>query len=118
MFEWLKRFCEIKIKSGSPINPFTPTTQEDPRVHEAIKRTRKQFKQQEASMNARALKAHASDCFDNWTCEKDKCFVIEPDKIVAQALASEAEVARVSDNFKKNKAILKNMSKTRVRRKS
>jgi hypothetical protein len=117
MFEWLKRFCEIRIKSTiNPINPISPTAQEDPKVYESIKRTRSTFEQQQQAMNARALKAHDSLCPDNWACEKDVCFIREPDKIVSTQAASSEEIAKVEANHKKNKAILKNMSKARVRK--
>lgn len=118
MFEWLKKFCEIRIKSASctPINPIAPTTQEDPRFHESIKRTRAAFKQQEVEMGMRALKPHDASCKDILNCKKRICFKPEPDKIVNIEAASDQEVARRKKTEFRNKAILKRMSKTRVRK--
>ena len=54
MLKLIKQFFSLfKNKSiSNPHLPFMPTSaQEDPRVHESIKRTRTAFKQQEQQMN-------------------------------------------------------------------
>jgi hypothetical protein len=117
MFEWFKRILNLKSKAVcSPLHPYSPTTQEDPRVMESIKRTRASIKQQEISMNMRALKSHAAECNDTWTCTKDPCFILEPDKIVSEARATQEEISRYNKQRKKNKQRLNNMKKAPVRK--
>lgn len=94
--------------------PVSPSVQEDPRVHESIKRTRSAFKQQQCAMDMRAMKSHAAECNDPWTCVADPCFVIEPDKIVNKQLASQAELDRYNDIRKKNRTRYKKMNKVRA----
>jgi hypothetical protein len=116
-FKWLKEHCTIKLKAPMNVsNPFTPTTQEDPRTVQSIKRTRAAFKQQEVSMNMRAMKAHAAECNDTWTCSAEPCFIIEPDKIVNVEQASEKEVMRFNSIASKNKRILRSMNKARQKK--
>ncbi|HVW99237.1 MAG TPA: hypothetical protein VHA52_02185 [Candidatus Babeliaceae bacterium] len=43
---------------------------------------RKQFAEQEQAMQIRSFKAHGPSCPDNWTCKKEPCFIIEPDRII------------------------------------
>lgn len=119
----VKRAKEVldlgKPKYRSSINlntPYTPTTQEDPRTVESIKRTKAAFKQQEVSMNMRALKAHAAECNDPWTCTSEPCFIREPDKIVNVEQASEKEVMRFNSVGARNKRILRNMNKARQKK--
>ena len=115
MFEWFKKILNLKSKVVcSPLNPFTPTTQEDPRTIETIKRTRASIRNQEVSMNMRALKAHSAECNDTWTCTKDPCFKIEPDKIISEARASQEELSRYNKQRKRNKQRLVDMRKTPV----
>lgn len=64
-----------------PLNPII--NQEDSALQESRKRINKAFNQQQAEMNARALKAHDAGCADTWACTSDQCFVVEGDKIVA-----------------------------------
>jgi hypothetical protein len=116
-FKWLKEHCTIKLKAPMNVsNPFTPTTQEDPRTIETIKRTRASIKKQEVSMNMRALKSHSAECNDSWTCTNDPCFKIEPDKIVSEARASQDELTRYNKQRKKNKQRLTDMKKAQVKK--
>jgi hypothetical protein len=117
MFEWFKRILNLKSKAVcSPLHPYTPTTQEDPRTIETIKRTRASIKKQEVSMNMRALKSHSAECNDSWTCTNDPCFKIEPDKIVSEARASQDELTRYNKQRKKNKQRLTDMKKAQVKK--
>lgn len=67
------------INADIIIAPMIDTTQQDPEVAQRIKRVRKMFKEQEASLNARALKPHS--CIDPLSCRKSKCWKWEPDKV-------------------------------------
>jgi hypothetical protein len=58
---------------------------EDPKAQETLKRSIASFKEQEQAMYARALKAHAYDCPDPWTCTKDPCFIRTPDVVIAKS---------------------------------
>ena len=117
LFDFFKRILEVKMKTGfNPVNPIAPTTQEDPKVHESIKRTRASIKQQETQMNMRALKAHSFDCLDPLSCEKDVCFIREPDKIVHVEVASDKEQSRFSEIQRKNKERLRRMKRSQVRK--
>ena len=49
---------------------------------EARKRVAAEFAQQQKAMQARALKKHSTACKDPLTCTKNKCFIVEPDKII------------------------------------
>ena len=60
------------------------TQQTDQRTLETIKRVRKAFKEQDAQMQVRAMKAHDPSCGDVQLCKKRKCFKWEPDKIVSE----------------------------------
>ena len=94
MFDWFRKIINLKSKAVcTTLNPITPTTQKDP-LNLAIKRTRASIKQQEISMNMRALKAHAAECTHTSTCTEDPCFKIEPDKIVSEARATQEELSR------------------------
>lgn len=60
--------------------------QEDTRMRQAIKNTRKEFRQQQQQMESMALVAHEAGC-DIFTCpaltgKQAYCFKYEPDKIV------------------------------------
>lgn len=117
MFEWFKNILNLKSKAiCTTINPFTPTTQEDPRTIETIKRTRGSIKQQEVSMNMRALKAHSADCKDSWTCVADPCFILEPDKIVSEHRADQSDLTRYNKQRKLNKQRLASMKKAPARK--
>lgn len=48
----------------------------------AVKNTREQIDKQWEEMQMRAMKAHESTCEDPMMCEKEVCFIREPDKIV------------------------------------
>ena len=94
MLKLIKQFFSLfKNKSiSNPHLPFMPASaQEDPRVHESIKRTRTAFKQQEQQMNGRALKSHSANCKDPIACMKTKCFKWSPDKIVSQPYVLDKE---------------------------
>lgn len=83
----LLRWLQDKTKSKViQLEVFSPVEQEDPRTQESIKRTRKTFEEQQQQMQARAMKAHAADCPDPWTCKKNPCFKWEPDKIVGKPI--------------------------------
>jgi hypothetical protein len=62
---------------------FMPTVQEDTRDAATRKRVAESIASQWEQLSARALKAHAADCPDPWTCKKNPCFIWEPDKIVS-----------------------------------
>lgn len=79
LLKWLQSKTKYRVSSD---NVFTPTLQEDPRHQESLKRTRKTFEDQQQQMDTRAMKAHAADCPDPWTCTRNPCFKWEPDKIV------------------------------------
>jgi hypothetical protein len=83
LLKWLQNKTRY---SASSENIFTPSLQEDPRTQESIKKTRKAFEAQQEQMSARALKQHAADCPDPWTCTKSPCFKWEPDKIVGEPM--------------------------------
>jgi len=81
LLKWLQKKTRYTISSQ---DIFSPVEQEDPRTQESIKRTRKNFEEQQEQMQARAMKPHAFDCPDPWTCKKSPCFIWEPDKIVGE----------------------------------
>lgn len=119
MFEWIKNLFCFKVKPILNLtSPFSPVVQEDTRSIESIKRTRAAFRKQEFEMKARAFKAHAAECTDQWTCIKDPCFVVEPDKIVSKSYAPPEEVDRYNKTRKRNRSILKKMTKARVKQTS
>lgn len=72
----------IRRKSLALLDPLSPISIEDTRRREAEKRIAKAFEDQQQQMETRAMKAHAADCPDPWTCTKCPCFKWEPDKIV------------------------------------
>lgn len=81
----LLKWLQSKTKSKTIHSDFiTTSTQEDPRVQESIKKTRKAFEAQQEQMSTRALKPHAADCPDPLTCTKSPCFKWAPDKIVGE----------------------------------
>jgi hypothetical protein len=117
MFDWLKKIFGLKLNAiCTPLHPYSPTTQEDPRTVETVKRTRASIKNQEVSMNMRALKSHALDCNDVWTCTADPCFKLEPDKIVSVSRASQDELTRYNKTRKRHKKVLSEIKKTPVRK--
>ena len=110
MFGWIKNLFCFKVKTLTNLQtPFTPSAQEDPRTIESVKNTRKAFKQQETAMQFRAMKAHAADCDDTFTCSAEPCFKREPDKIVGKETVSANEYNK---RRKKNMKLLKGMKKT------
>lgn len=99
-------FKDVKIVlKDTPLHPVS--TQEDPRVHESIKRTRAAFKQQEQQMSGRALKPHSVSCKDPVTCMKTKCFKWEPDKIVSGSEKVLETAEQVQARMSKKKGIFK-----------
>lgn len=89
MFKWLSDLFKFRDEGGEVKirlrdNPINPTTQEDPRTQETIKRVRKAFKEQERDIQVRALKPHSAVCKDPLACKTKKCFKWEPDKIVGK----------------------------------
>ena len=108
-----------KTKTRPTMNfdtPFAPSVQEDPRTVQSVKNVRKAFKDQQFAMDARARKAHSSECDDPWTCSSDPCFINSPDKIVSQTAADEHEVNRYKEQLKKNRKRLRTMKKAPIRR--
>lgn len=101
MFKWFRKLFEsVNIKpTATPVHIFIDKAQEDPKVHESIKRTRQAFKDQRRVMDARALKRHAADCENPDQCQKPKCFKWEPDKIV-----SKPKVVETADQVKQRMA--------------
>lgn len=78
-------FCKwwSYVKSyRAPYNPtpVAPMVQEDIRSKEQVRRFIKSFEEQRQALNIKALKPH--ECQDPISCEKDKCFNWEPDKII------------------------------------
>lgn len=67
---------DISVKQ--PIS-FTDQSQDSIDVQ---RRLDKSFKQQEQQLQSMALKPHDKDCPDMLTCNKDVCWIWEPDKIV------------------------------------
>jgi hypothetical protein len=63
---------------------FSPVAQEDTRDAATRKRVAESIERQWEQLSARALKAHAADCPDPWTCKRNPCFKWEPDKIVSK----------------------------------
>jgi hypothetical protein len=119
MFEWIKNIFCFRVKpTFNPTTPLSPVVQEDTRSIEAIKRTRAAFRKQEFEMQARAAKAHASECNDMWTCVADPCFIREPDKIVSTSYAPPEEVDRYNEILKRNRKRLKKMTKVRIKQTS
>ena len=47
-------------------------------------RIREAFAAQEKEIRLRSSKPHSFSCEDNWTCRKEKCFVVEGDVIVRE----------------------------------
>lgn len=47
-------------------------------------RIREAFAAQEKEIRLRSAKPHSFACEDNWTCQKNPCFVVEADVIVRQ----------------------------------
>jgi hypothetical protein len=110
MFDWIKNLFYFKVKPLiNTTTPFTPSVQEDPRTVQSVKNTRKAFKQQEAAMQMMAMKAHAAECNDTFTCSAEPCFIREPDKIVKTETVS---AERYNNIRKKNMKRLKGMKKT------
>jgi hypothetical protein len=119
MFDWIKNLFNFKIKpTFNPTSPITPATQEDPRTIQSIKNTRKAFEQQKTQMQRRALKSHAAECNDPWTCIADPCFRYEPDKIISVQDASEDEIVRMYAQRRLNQERLKGMKKSRIKKQS
>ena len=107
MFEWIKNLFAFKVKPLiNTTTPFTPSTQEDPRTVQSVKNTRKAFKDQQVAMQFRAMKAHAADCDDTFTCTSEPCFKIEPDKIVNKETVPADRYNKIR---KKNMKLLKGM---------
>ena len=120
MFDWFKRLMCMKIQViDNPFNPTAPkSVQEDPRTIQSVRNTKNAFKKQQAAMDIRAMKAHGADCDDPWTCAKDVCFKREPDKVVAVSQLSQQEINHMTRTAQKNKGILRDMRKTKNRKKS
>jgi len=108
--QWIHSFRLLNLDSDVSAITKTATVQEDVAAKEAVKRVRKEFKQQESAMNARALKAHGGDCKDPLFCEKKHCFKWAPDKIASDVyIAEDAKTLR--KRMKKNMKIVNKMDK-------
>lgn len=105
-------FLQFGIKPKTSINnPFSVNVeQEDTRSYEIKKRVRKAIEKQQESMDIRALKAHDSDCKDNWTCTKEKCFKWSADTIVSKSDAPE-ETERRKKSYNRKKSLLKSLNR-------
>jgi hypothetical protein len=89
MFCKIKSFLSVMGLKPSDINinlKASPIGIEDEKAVEQRKRIAKAFEMQHESLQARALVAHGADCDDPLFCAKQKCFIWEPDKIVADSL--------------------------------
>lgn len=95
LLKWLQKKTYSKVIRSETISP---VAQEDQRTMEAVQRTRKAFAEQRQQMQTRALKAHAADCPDPWTCTKSPCFVWIPDKIIGKP-----EVVRLKTKEERSK---------------
>jgi hypothetical protein len=87
MLKWLSDLFTGKFNVkvvAKPIDPISPTVQEDPRTIQKVQRTREDFKKQEVAMTGRARVAHSAACKDPVMCMKKKCFKWAPDKIVSK----------------------------------
>lgn len=80
--DWL--FTKVLLEKELTVRIATPTTQEDPAVHEACKRVHKQFKQQKQQMESRRNRPHGMQCKAPDICTKANCFKRVPDKIVEE----------------------------------
>ena len=83
MLKWLQDKTRNKVIRHET---YQPVAQQDPRALNSIKETRKDFEAQQEQMQSRAMKAHAADCKDPWTCTKSPCFKWQPDKIVGPVI--------------------------------
>jgi len=76
----------LTISDSYSVGMHAPIVQEDQRNSTASKiaRTKRAFEQQEQQMYARALKSHRIDC-DILDCDRDICFIREPDKVISRS---------------------------------
>lgn len=91
MIGWLKDFKhwihnyrlihQDTVVGGAKSN----SVQQDVRSVNAVKEVQKSFEQQQESMVIRSLKSHRSGC-DIVQCVRDKCFIVEPDRIVLSTI--------------------------------
>ena len=79
-----------------------PTAQEDTKSIEAVKRVRKMFEQQEASMNIRSLKRHS--CANPDLCTKIRCFKSEPDKIIHTETVERKTIEELTHGIKNKRS--------------
>ena len=91
MFKRIREFFKGKslpVETG-PLGPKANTVQENP----VVSRVKEAFKQQKQEIQLRALKPH--QCNDPLSCEKDPCWVFEPDKLVGESYKIIATPERV-----------------------
>ena len=69
----------------------------DPISQDSIKIADRIFESQWESLNTRVLKPHSGECVDSWTCTKEPCFNVEPDKIVGKKSKSGTKRAKDKD---------------------
>lgn len=94
--DWL--FTKSLLEKENTIKISTPTTQEDPAVHEAKKRVRKAFKQQANQMQSRRTRPHSMNCDNPDICTKVNCFKRVPDKVLEETKT----VVIITSDFKNN----------------
>jgi len=110
MFDWIKNIFSFKVKpTFNTTSPFVAISQEDPRKIQSVKNTRKAFKDQQQAMQMRAMKAHAAECDDTFTCTAEPCFKWESDKVVKTETVAADEYNK---RRKKNMKLLKGMKKS------
>lgn len=92
--DWL--FTKTLIEKEVTVRIATPTTQEDPAVHESRKRIRKVFQQQKQQMESRRNRPHGMQCKAPDICTKANCFKRVPDKIVEEINVIKIEMLDLS----------------------
>jgi hypothetical protein len=105
-FMYLGFYALYKYIRTKPVANQTPIFAMDQvQTDDAIKNAvRKAFEEQKQAMKARALKAHANNCVDMWTCKKDPCFVVTPDKIVkTKTVKRKTDQQRIKEELKRRK---------------
>jgi hypothetical protein len=102
-----KHHDQSSLKNASLM---TDMVQENARDKEAVKRVRASIKEQQQSMDVRALKPHDPTCLDPISCTKDKCFVFKPDIISRINTPTKAELAKIKRNIKKNAKIINELN--------